>query len=67
MRDFVQRAVETLNVGENKDRVSVVQYSRDAAVQFYLNTYTTKSEILDIVRGMRHKGGRPLNLSLIHI
>ena len=61
MRDFVQRAVETLNVGENTDRVSVVQYSRDAAVQFYLNTYTTKSEILDIVRGMRHKGGRPLN------
>ena len=61
MRDFVQRAVETLNVAENKDRVSLVQYSRDAAVQFYLNTYTTKSEILDIVRGMRHKGGRPLN------
>ncbi|KAM3861910.1 collagen alpha-3(VI) chain-like [Diretmus argenteus] len=61
MRDFVQRVVETLNVDENKDRVSVVQYSRDSAVQFYLNTYTTKGEILDTVRGLRHKGGRPLN------
>nr|XP_061799534.1 collagen alpha-3(VI) chain-like [Nerophis lumbriciformis] len=61
MRDFVQRVVETLSVDDNKDRVSLVQYSRDAAVQFYLNTYTTKGEILDIVRGLRHRGGRPLN------
>ncbi|KAG7999640.1 Collagen alpha-3(VI) chain [Nibea albiflora] len=61
MRDFVQRVVETLSVDDNKDRVSVVQYSRDPAVQFYLNTYTTKGEILDTVRGLSHKGGRPLN------
>uniref|UniRef100_A0A8C7DNN6 Collagen type VI alpha 3 chain n=1 Tax=Oncorhynchus kisutch TaxID=8019 RepID=A0A8C7DNN6_ONCKI len=61
MRDFVQRVVETLSVDENKDRVAVVQYSRDPAAQFYLNTYTTKGEILNTVRGLRHKGGRPLN------
>lgn len=61
MRDFVQRVVETLSVDDNKDRVSVVQYSRDPTVQFYLNTYTTKDEILNTVRGLRHKGGRPLN------
>ncbi|CAG11222.1 unnamed protein product, partial [Tetraodon nigroviridis] len=61
MRDFVQRVVETLRVDDKKDRVSVVQYSRDAAVHFYLNTYTTKREILDALRGLRHKGGRALN------
>ncbi|CAI5656622.1 unnamed protein product [Oreochromis niloticus] len=61
MRDFVQKQVETLSVDDGKDRVSVVQYSRDPAVQFYLNTYTTKREVLDSVRGLRHKGGRPLN------
>ncbi|XP_077473679.1 collagen alpha-3(VI) chain-like [Stigmatopora argus] len=61
MRDFVQRVVETLSVDDNKDRVSLVQYSRDAAVQFYLNTYTTKSDILNIVRALRHRGGKPLN------
>lgn len=61
MQDFVQRIVETLSVDDNKDRVSVVQYSRDTAVHFYLNTYTTKGAILDAVRGLRHKGGRPLN------
>uniref|UniRef100_A0A3P8N8T9 VWFA domain-containing protein n=1 Tax=Astatotilapia calliptera TaxID=8154 RepID=A0A3P8N8T9_ASTCA len=61
MRDFVQKQVDTLSVDDGKDRVSVVQYSSDPAVQFYLNTYTTKREVLDSVRGLRHKGGRPLN------
>lgn len=61
MRDFVQQVVEKLNVLDSKDRVSVVQYSRDPEAHFYLNTYTTKEDILDTLRGLRHKGGRPLN------
>lgn len=61
MRDFVQRVVETLRVGNNKDHVSVVQYSTDPEVQFYLNTYTSKDEILNAVRDLSHKGGRPRN------
>ncbi len=61
MRDFVERVVEKLNVGENKDRVSVVQYSRDPEVNFYLKTYTAKEDIVDSVRGLRHRGGTPLN------
>lgn len=61
MRDFVERVVEKLNVGQNKDRVSVVQYGRDAEAAFYLNTYNTKEDVMDSVRGLRHRGGRPLN------
>ena len=61
MRDFVQRVVENLNIDENKDRVSVVQYSRESEVHFNLNTHTTKEDIVDAVRGLRHRGGRPLN------
>ncbi|RXN39453.1 collagen alpha-3(VI) chain-like protein [Labeo rohita] len=61
MRDFVERMVERLNVSENRDRVSVVQYSRDPEAHFYLNTYSRKEDVLDEVRGLRHKGGRPLN------
>ena len=61
MRDFVEKVVGKLNVGESNDRVSVVQYSRDSEVNFFLNTYTTKEAIVDSVRGLRHRGGRPLN------
>ncbi|XP_068602081.1 collagen alpha-3(VI) chain-like [Brachionichthys hirsutus] len=61
MRDFVERVVEKLNVGPDNDRISVVQYSRDAEVTFYLNTYTTREDIVDSVRGLKHRGGQPLN------
>uniref|UniRef100_A0A671SWJ1 Collagen, type VI, alpha 3 n=1 Tax=Sinocyclocheilus anshuiensis TaxID=1608454 RepID=A0A671SWJ1_9TELE len=61
MRGFVERMVERLNVSENRDRVSVVQYSRDPEANFYLNTYSRKEDMLDMVRGLRHRGGRPLN------
>ncbi|MBN3311676.1 CO6A3 protein, partial [Atractosteus spatula] len=61
MRDFVQRVVEKLRVDENKDRVAVVQYSNDPAANFYLNTYSTKEDVINSVKGLRHKGGRPLN------
>ena len=60
MRDFIERVVEKLNVGPNKDRVSLVQYSRDAEVHFYLNTYSTKEDIINSIRGLRHRGGAPL-------
>ncbi|XP_072542160.1 collagen alpha-3(VI) chain-like [Salminus brasiliensis] len=61
MRDFVQRMVERLNVSEGRDRVSVVQFSRDPEAHFYLNTYVTKESVLSTIRDLRHKGGRPLN------
>ncbi|XP_041100241.1 collagen alpha-3(VI) chain-like, partial [Polyodon spathula] len=61
IRDFVRRVVENMDVEENKDRVAVVQYSNDAAAAFYLNTYSSKEDVLNTIRGLRHKGGRPLN------
>lgn len=61
MLDFVASVVEKLNVGESKDRVSVVQYGRDAEVRFYLKTYTSREDIVNSVRQMRHRGGRTLN------
>lgn len=61
MRDFIVTVVEKLDVGPNKDRVSVVQYGRDAEANFYLNTHTTREDIVDSVRGLKHKGGAPLN------
>lgn len=42
--------------------MAVVQYSRDATVNFYLNSYSSKNDVLNSVRNMRHKMGRPLNI-----
>jgi len=49
-------------VGNYEDQVAVVQYSRDATVNFYLNSYSSKNDVLSSIRTMRHKLGRPLNI-----
>lgn len=46
---------------EDLDRVAVVQYSRDPTANFYLSSYSSKKEVLNSIRSMRHKSGRPLN------
>lgn len=61
IQDFIQRVVEKLNVDGNKDHVSVVQYSDTAEVNFKLGMHSKKDDVLDAVRGLRHKGGSPLN------
>lgn len=59
MLEFVQRIVETFI--ESMDRVSVVQYSTNAEVHFYLNTYSNKDEILNAISTVKHRGGRRVN------
>lgn len=61
MRKFVQRVVEAFDVGEDKTRVAVVQYSSDQQTHFNLNTYTGKQDVLEAMQQIRHKGGRNLN------
>lgn len=62
IRGFIEKIVESLNLEESRDQVAVVQYSRDATVNFYLNSYSSKNDVLNSIGTMRHKLGRPLNL-----
>ncbi|XP_043104893.1 collagen alpha-3(VI) chain-like isoform X2 [Puntigrus tetrazona] len=61
MCHFVQRVVDKLNIGPSRDRVSVVQYSSEPQVHFYLNTHATKQDILNSIESLQHQGGSPLN------
>ncbi|XP_069388605.1 collagen alpha-3(VI) chain isoform X3 [Paralichthys olivaceus] len=62
IQEFIRRVVESLNVGENKIRIGVVQYGDFAQTDMYLNSHTTKEGVLNAVRGMRQRGGRQRNL-----
>ncbi|TSQ01578.1 Collagen alpha-3(VI) chain [Bagarius yarrelli] len=61
MIDFVLRLVENFNFEDSMDRVAIVQYSTNAVVHFYLNTYSTRDEILNAIKTVKHKGGRHVN------
>lgn len=61
IQDMILRVVEKLDVGLDKVRVSVVQYSEDSKLEFLLNEHSTKEEVRQAVRRIRSKGGRVLN------
>lgn len=61
IREMIRRVVDQLDVGLDKVRVSVVQYSDDPKLEFLLNQHSTKEEVLQAVSRLRNKGGNRLN------
>ncbi|XP_041056882.1 collagen alpha-3(VI) chain isoform X1 [Carcharodon carcharias] len=61
VRKFLNGVIQQLSVGLNRNRIAVVQYSKDPKVAFLLNTYSSKNDILDAVEKLEPKGGRMLN------
>lgn len=61
IRDMIRRVIEKLDVGLDKVRVSVVQYSDDPKIEFRLKDYSTKEEVRQAIDQLRSKGGSRLN------
>ncbi|XP_059503101.1 collagen alpha-3(VI) chain isoform X2 [Stegostoma tigrinum] len=61
IREFITRLIETLDIGSDRVQVAVVQYSDDMKTEFYLNSYSSKANLLSHVKGLKMKGGRIVN------
>ncbi|XP_032713459.1 collagen alpha-3(VI) chain isoform X3 [Lontra canadensis] len=61
IRDFVIKIVRRLNIGPNKVRIGVVQFSNEVFPEFFLKTHKSQAAVLDAIRRLRFKGGSPLN------
>ncbi|XP_021254076.1 collagen alpha-3(VI) chain isoform X5 [Numida meleagris] len=61
IRDFISRIVQQLDVGPNKVRIGVVQFSNNVFPEFYLKTHKSKNAVLQAIRRLRLRGGYPLN------
>ncbi|XP_072902885.1 collagen alpha-3(VI) chain-like [Hemitrygon akajei] len=61
IQKFVVSVVNNLDIGSDKARIALVQYSEDANVNFYLNSYTTKRDVIDVVNNLRQRGGQEAN------
>lgn len=57
LKDFVQRVVEGLDVGQDRVRVAVVQYSDRTRPEFYLNSYRDQQSVVDAIRRLSPLGG----------
>nr|XP_008173852.1 collagen alpha-3(VI) chain isoform X4 [Chrysemys picta bellii] len=62
IRGLIERMVNSLDVGFDATRVAVVQFSDDSRVDFLLNAHSSKDEVLSVVRKLRPKFGKKVNL-----
>ncbi|KAG8559235.1 hypothetical protein GDO81_017268 [Engystomops pustulosus] len=61
LRSFIQRVVESLDVGQDRIRIGVVQYSDSPRSSFQLNTHSDRQGVVNAVRQLTPIGGTPLN------
>lgn len=62
IQDFLYKVIERLDIGPNKDRTAVIQFSNEALANFFLSSFMRKEDVLTAVRRLSHKGGRPVKM-----
>ncbi|KAJ8008899.1 hypothetical protein DPEC_G00083220 [Dallia pectoralis] len=57
VRAFLEVLVNSFDIGPDKIQISLVQYSRDAHTEFYLNTHRDLSAVIKAFRTFPYRGG----------
>ncbi|KAF5901087.1 collagen alpha-1(XIV) chain isoform X1, partial [Clarias magur] len=60
VRTFLENLVNAFDVGINKTRIGLAQYSGDPRIEWHLNAFTTKDAVIDAVKNLPYKGGNTL-------
>ena len=58
--DFIAALVSAFDIGEEKTRVGVVQYSSDTRTEFNLNQYYQQEDLLAAIKKIPYKGGNTM-------
>nr|XP_019955176.1 PREDICTED: collagen alpha-3(VI) chain-like [Paralichthys olivaceus] len=62
VRDLALRIIEPLDVGRDTVRVALALYNSHPEIKFYLNSYDSKSSVLEAVKALTYSGGDESNL-----
>lgn len=60
IRNFIAAMAGAFDLGEDKTRVGVVQYSTDTRTEFNLNQYFKRAELLRAINNLPYKGGNTM-------
>uniref|UniRef100_A0A8C4X3U6 VWFA domain-containing protein n=1 Tax=Erpetoichthys calabaricus TaxID=27687 RepID=A0A8C4X3U6_ERPCA len=60
IRSFIALVTSAFDIGEEKTRVGIVQYSTDTRTEFNLNQYFKKGELLKAINNLPYKGGNTM-------
>lgn len=62
VRDFLYKVIDELDVKPDGTRIAVAQYSDNVRVESHFNQHQSKPEILNLVKRMKIKTGKTLNV-----
>lgn len=65
IRSFIASLAGAFDIGEDKTRVAVVQYSTDTRTEFPLNRYTRRGDLLQAINSLPYKGGNTMTGKLL--
>ncbi|CAL1574935.1 unnamed protein product [Knipowitschia caucasica] len=60
IRSFIGALAGAFDIGADKTRVAVVQYSTDTRTEFTLTQYTRRGEVLQAINTLPYKGGNTM-------
>uniref|UniRef100_A0A673LQP4 Collagen alpha-1(XII) chain n=1 Tax=Sinocyclocheilus rhinocerous TaxID=307959 RepID=A0A673LQP4_9TELE len=60
IRSFIGAMAGAFDIGEDKTRVAVVQYSSDTRTEFNLNQYYMRPDVLRAIKNLPYKGGNTM-------
>ncbi|XP_053564937.1 collagen alpha-1(XX) chain [Bombina bombina] len=68
IKNFILGILSPLYISREKIRIGLSQYSGEPQTEWDLNTYSTKTEVLEAVRRLKYKGGNTYTgLALTHV
>ncbi|XP_029308193.1 collagen alpha-1(XIV) chain [Cottoperca gobio] len=68
VRMFLENLVNAFDVGIDKTRIGLAQYSGDPRIEWHLNAFFTKDAVIDAVKNLPYKGGNTLTgLALTYV
>ncbi|NXA48113.1 CO6A6 protein, partial [Nothocercus julius] len=59
IRTFLLKVVNALDIGSSNVRVGLVLYSNEPRLEFTLDTFKNKQEILNYLKNLPYRGGQP--------
>ncbi|XP_051868952.1 collagen alpha-1(XII) chain-like isoform X2 [Pristis pectinata] len=60
IREFIYSLVSAFEIGNDKTRIGIVQYSSDTRTEFNLNAYSQKEDVLNAITNLPYKGGNTM-------
>lgn len=60
IRSFIASLAGAFDIGEDKTRVAVVQYSTDTRTEFNLTQYNRRGDLLQAINSLPYKGGNTM-------